>query len=54
MEFTIIQIRMLEVYDPISKQIMAYPGWAFIDNEGHTIIQCYGKNKKDLFEKILQ
>ena len=53
MEFTIIQIRSLGVYDPTSKNIIAYPGWAFVDKEGHTIIQCYGKNKKDLIEKIL-
>ena len=53
MEFTIIQIRSLVVFDKDSKQHLSFPGWAFLDCKGKTIIQCYGESKKESIEKHL-
>jgi len=54
MKFTIINIRNLEVYDRTTKNWTVYPGYAFLDEDNKTIIQCYGDGKRVLIEKYLK
>ena len=54
MEFTVIPISTLEVYDYTSKKLTSHKGFAFIDNDGKTIIQCYGEGKRDLIKSMLE
>jgi len=53
MEFTIINIRNLEVYDKTTKNWSIYPGYAFLDKNRKTITQCYSENNKKMIEKYL-
>ena len=54
MNFTIEKINDIILTDNETKKKVTIPGWAFIDEQGHTLIQIYGVKKKNLVIKILK
>jgi len=52
MKFTIKSIAPLKSLDE-NKKVVLIDGYAFIDEEGRTIIQAYGRARKDQLSKYL-
>ena len=52
MEYTIIEISPLVTLD--DKKRVTTLGFAFIDSDGKTMVQCYGTNKRDLIIEYLK
>jgi len=53
MKFTIKNVAPLKTLSDDNKKVILLNGYAFIDEEGRTIMMAYGDRRKDMLAKYL-